>query len=156
MSTRISNTPALLIPKELFKEEKIREYWNLLHPGYQPENLGKDNLKDLFLLYSKSEEEESTHEITILYEKFIEKFSDHEHAICINVHEIGFNLLVIKNRDIAYTGYFHYSGKEDVLYHLANVSQRFFEDISSVVFIYQQLPTSISHFLDHYYEMKKI
>jgi len=156
MPTLIQNTPALLIPKELFNEEKIREYWNVLHPVSHLENLGKDDLENFFLLYPKPNDEDSIHEISILNKEFREKFPNNEHAVCMNVYEDGFNLLVIKNREIVYTGYFRLSVKEDVLYHLANASQHFFEDISAVVFAYQQLPAAVLRLLDNYFDMKKI
>jgi len=156
MPTLIQNTPALLIPKELFKEEKIREYWSILHPVSHFENMGKDDLENFILLYPKPNNEDSIHEISVLYKEFREKFPDNEHAVCINAYEDGLSLLVIKNREIAHASYFHYTVKEEVLYHLANASQHFFEDIFAVVFAYQQLPATVLRLLDNYYDMKKI
>jgi hypothetical protein len=152
----VQNTPSLLIPKELFKEEKIREYWSALHPVSQYENIGKDDLENFFLIYPKANDKDSIHEISVLYKEFREKFPNNEHSICFNVYEEGFNLLVIKAQKMAYTGYFRFSVKEDVLYHLANISQHFFEDIYQIVFAYQQLPAEILRLLNNYYEMKKI
>jgi hypothetical protein len=152
----ILNTPSLLIPKELFMEEKNREYWNALLPVSPFENIGKDDLENFFLLYPKVNDEDSIHEISVLYKKFRKKFSNIEQAICINVYEDGFNLLVLKSHKIEYTGYFCFSVKEDVLYHLANISQHFFEDIYKIVFAYQQLPSEILRLINNYYEMKKI
>jgi len=134
MPTLIQNTPVLLIPKELFRKEKIQEYWSVLHPSSQFINIGKDDLENFFLLYPKPNDEDSVHEISALYKDFLEKFPTQEHAICINVYDDGFNLLVIKTRDIAYAGYFRLSANDDVLYHLANTSQLFFEDIFQVIF----------------------
>jgi len=156
MPTLVQNTPFLLIPKELFKEEKIREYWNLLHPKSQSENLGKDDLINFFLLYPKPNDENSIHEISVLYKEFMEKFPKNEHAVCANVYEDGFCILVIKNREIAHASYFNYSVKEDVLYHIANISQHFFEDVAQIIFAYQQFPPTVLRLLDNYYEMKKI
>ena len=152
----IRNTPSLLIPKELFKEEKIQEYWNVLYPNSPSEKMGKDELENFFLLYPKPNDDDSIHEINVLYHEFLEKFQDNDDAICLNVYDDGFNLLVVKHRNMEYTGYFRFSVNEDVLYHLANISQHFFEDISQVVFGYQQLPTAILRLLDNFYDMKKI
>ena len=156
MLATVHNMPSLLIPKELFREEKIGEYWGILQPVSQIENIGKDELGDFFLLYPKPNKEDSNHEIFVLFNQFLRKFPKNEHAICINVHEDGFSLLVIKERNVLYTGYFRYIVKEDVLYHLANISQHFFEDINQIVFAYQQIPTAIIRLLENYYEMKKI
>jgi len=154
--TLIQNIPSLLIPKELYKEEKIQEYWNVLHPDSQSEYLGKDDLGSFFLLYPKIDKEDSIHEISVLYKEFMNKFPNNEHAVCVNVYENGVNLLVIKNREIAYAGYFRISLKEDVLYHLANVTQQFFDDVPAIIFAYQQLPATVLRLLGNYYEMKKI
>jgi len=152
----VRNTPSLLIPKELFVEEKIQEYWSVLHSGSSLKNIGKDDLQNFYLLYIKPNESEAIHEITVLYKEFLEKFPNDAHAICINVYKEGFNLCVLKNRNIEYTGYFRYAVKEDILYQLANISQHFFEDILQIIFVYQQLSPTILRLLSNYYEMKKI
>jgi len=152
----VRNTPSLLIPKELFQNEKIKEYWNVLYPCYPSENFGIDDLENFFLLYSKPNEEDSIHEISVLYKEFPGKFPNHEHAVCINVYEDGVSFLVIKDKSIAYTGYFKFSVNEEVLYHLTNIYQHYFENIYQVVFAYQQLSPAILRLLCNYYEMKKI
>jgi hypothetical protein len=156
MPSIVRNTPTLLIPKELFKEDKIQEYWSVLHPVSQLDNIGKDNLGNFYLLYPKPNDADSIHEINNIYIEFQNRFPNHAHAVCVNVYEKSFNLLVIKDKDVAYTGYFHFSVKEDILYHLINISQHFFEDISQVVLGYQQLSPAILRLLSNYYEMKKI
>ncbi len=157
MPTVISNTPTCLIPKELFKEEKIREYWSILYalpPSH--ESIGKDELEDFFLLYSKPKFTDTIHEITLMYKDLQEKFPNEMQTICINVYDNGFNLLALKDRKIVYAGYYHYAVKEDVLYHLTNVSQQFFENISPVTFFYQQLPPEILRLLNNYFKMRKL
>jgi len=156
MPTITHNTPTLLIPKELFKEEKIHEYWNVLYPDYSSEIIGKDELENFYLLYPTSNNEDSIHEISVLLKDFKEKFPNNENAICINVYDENLTLLVVKNQNIEYAGYFHFSVKEDVLYHLTNTAQQFFENISQVVFCYQQIFPAILRLLENYYEMKKI
>jgi len=157
MSTVIRNTPSCLIPKELFKEEKIREYWSVLYtmPSHH-ENIGKDDLGNSFLLYLKPISVDAVHEITLMYKDLHENLSNKTHAICINAYDDGFCLLALKDLQIAYAGHFHYSVKEDVLYHLTNIFQQFFENISQVIFFYQQLPPDILRLLNNYYEMKKL
>ena len=156
MPTVIRNTPACLIPKELFKEEKIQEYWNVLCVEPQYDNIEKDDLENCFLLYPKPKDTDSIHEITLMYNDLRKKFPNQTCAICINVYEDGFNLLALKNEHIVYTGYFHLSVKEDVLYHLINISQQFFENMAQIIFFYQQLSPTILRFLNHYFEMKKL
>jgi hypothetical protein len=155
MPTVIRNTPACLIPKELYKEEKIQEYWNVLFVTPHHETVVKDDLGEFFLLY-QNKELDTVHEISLMYQYLQEKFPEHNHAICINVYDEGFNLLVVKNCKIAYTSYFHFSVNEDILYHLANVSQQFFENISQITFFYQQLTPPVLRLLNNYYEMKKL
>ena len=156
MPTVIRNTPACLIPKELCKEENIQEYWSVLYATLQYESIEKDELKNCFLLYPKPKDTDTIHEITFMYNNLQEKFPHQACAICINVYEDGFNLLAVKDGNIAYTGYFHFSVKEDVLYHLINISQQFFESIASITFFYQQLSSALLRFLNNYFEMKKL
>jgi len=156
MPTVIRNAPACLIPKELFKEEKIRDYWNVLHPISDHESIEKDDLENSFLLYSKPKDADTVHEITLIYKDLQEKFPDQIHAICIHVQDDGFCLVALKDRKIAYTGHFRYAVKEDVLYHITNVFQRFFENTAQINFFYQQLPPDILRLLNNYYEMKKL
>jgi len=156
MPTVIRNTPACLIPKELCKEEKIQEYWNMLYVAPQYESIGKDELENCFLLYPKPKDADAIHEITFMYNDLQEKFPHQMNAICINAYEEGFNLLALKAGQIAYTGYFHISVKEDILYHLINISQQFFENTAQITFFYQQLSPTILRFLNQYFEMKNL
>ncbi|MCL2289716.1 MAG: DUF3822 family protein [Bacteroidetes bacterium] len=157
MAIVICNTPSCLIPKELFKEEKIHEYWNALYATpLHHESIGKDELENFFLLYPSPKDIDSTHEISFMYKSLREKFPDHFHAICINVHDTGLNLLALKDQHIIYTGYFHYSVKEDILYHLTNIFQQFFDNNIQVTFFYQQLSPPILRLLNNYYEMTKL
>jgi len=156
MPTIIRNTPTCLIPKELFKEEKIRDYWSVVDAATHHESIGKDDLENSFLLYPKPKDADTVHEITLIYKDLQEKFPDQVHAICINVYVDGFCLLALKDRQITYIGHSQYTVKEDVLYHLANVFQQFFENIAKVNFFYQQLPSDILRLLNNYYEMKKL
>jgi hypothetical protein len=154
MPTVVRNTPACLIPKELCKEEKIQEYWNVLAVTLLHEPVVKDDLGDFFLLY-QSKESDTVHEISLMYQYLQEKFPEHNHAGCINVYDEGFNLLAVKDGKIIYAGYFHFSVNEDILYHLANISQQFFENIQ-VTFFYQQLTPPVLRLLNNYYDMKKL
>ena len=156
MPTVIRNTPTCLIPKELFKEEKIRDYWSVLYAAPHYESIGKDDLENSFLLYPKPKDADTVHEITLVYKDLQEKFPDQIHAICINVYDDGVSLLALKDRQIAYTGHCQYTVKEDVLYYLTNVFQQFFENIAQVNFFFQQLPPDILRLLDNYYEMQKL
>ena len=157
MPTVICNAPSCLIPKELFKEEKTQEYWNILYNmPLHHEDIGKDDLENFILLYPSPKEVNSIHEISFMYNSLQEKFSGQSHAICINVHDNGLSLLTLKDRHIVYTGYFRFSANEDVLYHLANVTQHFFENISQVTFFYQKLPPTVLRLLNNYYEMKEL
>jgi hypothetical protein len=156
MPAIICNTPVCLIPKELFKEEKIQEYWNILYPHPYHENLAKDDLERYFLLYPKPKEASAIHDISSMYKKIQEKYSHQADAICINVYDEVFNLIALKENAIVYAGHFCFSVKEDVLYHLTNISQQFFENIPQVTFFYQQLSSTILRLLTKYYEMKKL
>jgi len=152
----IHNTPSILIPKELFREEKILDYWSVFYPADQNKTIGKDELKDFFLIYPKTNNEDSIHEISVLYSDFLEKYPNCEDAVCVNVYDNSFCILVVKNREVEYSGFFQFTVKEDVLYHLTHVSQKYFENISTVFFGYQQLSQDILRLLDSFYEMKKI
>jgi len=156
MPTIINNTPACLIPKELFNKEKIQEYWNVLHPHTHQEHLGKDDIGNYFLLYPKPNEGDAMHDICFMYNKLQKKYPQQSHSICINVYDDGFNILACKESDVVYAGHFSFSVKEDVLYHLTNISQQYYENISQVKYYYQQLPHTILRLLNHYYEMKKL
>ena len=154
MPTVIRNTPACLIPKELCNEEKIQEYWNVLSVNPHQERITKDDLGDFFLLYP-NKEWDAIHEISFMYQNFQKQFPEQNHAICLNVYETGFHILAIKDAKIVYVGYFQSSVNEDIMYHLANITQQFFENIS-VTFFYQQLPVSVLRLLNNYYEFKKM
>jgi len=157
MSTVICNAPSCLIPKELFQEEKIQEYWNVLYATQlHHESIGKDELENFFLLYPNPKNVDAIHEISFMFKELREKFPNQPHAVCINVHDTGFNLLALKEQHIAYTGYFHYAVKEDILYHITNIFQHFFDDNTQVAFFYQQLSPAILRLLSNYYEMKKL
>jgi hypothetical protein len=156
MPTIIRDTPACLIPKELFKEEKIQEYWSVLYASPQTENIGKDDLGSYFLIYPKPKEEEVTHEIRYMYYQWQEKFPHHPYSIFINIYDDRFNILALKDEDIVYSGNFSYSVKEDILYHVTNISQQFFEDIYQVTIFYQQLSPDILRLLNQYYEIKRL
>ena len=154
MPTVIRNTPACLIPKELCNEEKIQEYWNVLSVHPQQESIATDDLGDFFLLYPHKEPD-TIHEISFMYQNFQKQFPEQNHAICLNVYETDFHILAIKDTKIVYAGCFQFSTNEDVVYHLANISQQFFENIS-VTFLYQQLPAPILRLLNNYFELKKM
>jgi len=156
MPALIQNTPSFLIPKELFKEEKMKEYGYIMFPKNQWEFFGKDDLNTFFLLYPKPKEEDTIHEITVLYNNFQEQYAAQTQAICFNVYEDGLNLLVLKDKNIVYTGFFNIQAKEDAVYHLANVTQQFFDDISQITFYYQNISDKVFQFLDKYFEMKKL
>ena len=156
MTTQICNSPSCLIPKEFFDEEKIQEYWKVLYPKQSHESIGIDDLERFFLLYTKPQNVESVHDIHLMYNSLTDKCSDLEDAICINVYEEGFNVLVLKNRNIEFVGYFHFSVKEDILYHLVNISQHFFEDFYQVDLFYKQLSPSLMHLLNNYFIMKQL
>lgn len=154
MPTVIRNTPACLIPKELCNERKIQEYWNIWSVNPQQECIAKDDLGDFFLLYPNATSE-GIHEISFMYQNFQEQLPEHNHAVCLNVYETGFHILAVRDTKIVYAGYFQFSINEDIVYHLANIVQQFFENIS-VTFFYQQLPAPVLRLLNNYYEFKKM
>ena len=156
MPETLHNTPFCLIPKELFKKEQIHEYWNVLFPEPLPENFGIDELENSFLIYPKPKDEEAVHEINFIYKNLREKFPNQENIIFINLLDEKIYLLVIKEHTMAFAGYFNYTVKEDVLYHLTHISQQYFEDILHVDFRYQQLSSGVLRLLNNYYEMKSL
>jgi len=156
MPAVIHNTPSGLIPKELFEEEKIQEYGRILFGNTQDEQIGKDDLNTFFLLYPIHKEKDTIHEITVMYHNLQKKFPNQAQAICINVYENGFNLLVLKDQNIAYSGYYQITVKEDIVYHLANITQRFFANVSQTAFFYQHISPTVLQFLDKYFEINKL
>ena len=152
MPTVIRNTPTELVPQELFNAEKIQEYWSILYPNFTNETIGADELRDSVLLYPKPKEEDTIHTITQMYQNMREETD----AIGLEVYENSFNVLVMKNSNVAFVGYFNYVVNEDILYHLANVSQHFFEDISQITFFYKQLSSKMLILLNKYFEMKQL
>ena len=157
MPVIICNAPSCLIPKELFKEEKIQEYWSVLYNiPLRREDIGKDELENFFLLYPNPKDVDAIHEITFMYNALREKFPEQIHAICINVHENGFNLLALKEQHIVYIGYFQYTANEDVLYHITNIFQHFFENIPQITLFYQKLPFAVLRLLNNYYDLKEL
>ena len=156
MPTTIHNTPFCLIPKELFKKEQLSAYWNVLYPPPHPENFGVDELENCFLIYPKTKEDETVHEINLIYKELREKFPNQENIIFSNLFDEKIYLLVIKDDTLVFAGYFNHTVKEDVLYHIANLSQQYFENILPVSFVYQQLSPSVLRLLNNYYEMKPL
>ena len=156
MPETLHNTPFCLIPKELFKKEQIHEYWNVIYPEPNTENFGVDELENFFLIYPKSKEEESVHEISLIYGELRAKLPNQENIFFINLLDEKIYLLVIKDHTLAFAGYFNYTVKEDVLYHLTNILQHYFENILQVDFRYQQLSSSVIRLLNNYYEMKPL
>jgi len=156
MPTVISNTPVGLVPQELFKEEKTREYWNVLSQNQYQEHIGVDHLEYSFLLYPKPQDVETIHEITLMYNNLKNRSPKSIDAICLDVYENDFNLLVLKDMNLMLAGYFHFNTKEDIVYHLANVSQHFFEDLSQITYYYKQLSPKILHFLEDFFEMQQL
>jgi len=152
----ISNTPFCLIPEELFKEEQINEYWSVLCANPCLDYFGKDIFDDSVLIYPKTNVDESVHEITLMYNNLREKLPSSQNIIFLYVFETGFYLLTVKEKTIAFAGYFKFSVIEDILFHLANISHQYFEDISQVVFAYQQLPPPVLRLLNNYFEMVQI
>lgn len=156
MPTIITNTPFCLIPKELLIEEKIQEYWHTLYPTPENINIGKDEMENFFLLYPKPNDMEAIHEISFLYNSLQEKKSNNECMIGMSLYENRFFVLALKNLNIAYSGYFYYTEKEDILYHLTNISHHFFDRAAPVIFYYQHLPVACLRFLNQYFEINKI
>ena len=156
MPTTICNTPAGLIPQELFKEEKIQEYWNVLYPNLYQEFMGIDKLGEFVLLYPKPKDEETTHEITRMYQTMIEKFPQQTNTIGLYIYENSFSMLAVKDRNVVFVGFFYFSADEDIVYHLAHVSHHFFENISQIKFYYQQLSPKMLHLLNNYFEMTQL
>jgi hypothetical protein len=153
MHTVIQNTPTGLIPKELFKEEKTQEYWNVLCPNLPHEKIGVDELEEFYLLYPKQHNDVDTiHQINLIYQNIKEK-SD---AIALDLYKNSFNLLVLKNMNIAFTGYFNFAVNEDIVYHIAHVALQYFEDISQINVYYKQLSPTILNFLKRYFEMVQL
>jgi hypothetical protein len=156
MHAVIRNTPAGLIPQELFKSENTQEYWNILYPNLQQESIAAETLGAFFLLHPKTSEEGTIHEISLMYQNIKEKFSNQADAICLNVDNNTLSLLVLKENEIAFTGYFNYAVDEDIVYHLANITRQFFEDVSQITVFYKQLTQKKLHFLNHYFKMKRL
>jgi hypothetical protein len=154
MTPAILNTPSCLIPKELFKEEKITTYWSALY-NTNYEYFGKDEMDHFILLYPKLKDEDTIHEITFMYQNFCEKYADKPQVICFNIDDDGVDLLALKEQQTEYTGFFAFTTKEDLLYHLANISQQIF-GTTTVDFYYRQAPAQLLSFLNNYYEIKPL
>ncbi|MCL1851263.1 MAG: DUF3822 family protein [Bacteroidetes bacterium] len=156
MPTIIRQTPSGLIPKELFTEKKIQEYWNVLCPNLFYESIRVDDLGEFYLLYPTPIDADTIHEITLMYKNIREKFPCQTATVCIDVYENNFNLLVLKDMNITFAGYFNFSVSEDIVYHLTNVAQLFFDDISQINFYYTQLSRNILSFLKKYFKMNQL
>jgi hypothetical protein len=156
MPAVIQNTPSGLIPKELFIDEKIQEYGNVLFGITQEGKIGKDDLKTCFLIYPKHNEENTIHEMSVMYHNIRDNYFKKNQVIGVNIYDEGFNVLVLRDMKIALTGYFHLTAFEDIVYHISNISQQFFEDIFEIEFFYQYIPPKILQFLSKYFEMKKL
>lgn len=150
----IKNTPSCLIPKELFKEELIKNYGSILHKSSHYEYFGKDDWGNFYLIYPKPNEEDSLHEMSMMYGQFREKYPNIEHAVGMDIDDNAIRILVFKNQEIAYSGSFSYDLNEDVLYHITNITQQFFDTNTPVDFYYQQISPQILRLLSNYYELK--
>jgi len=156
MPAVVHNTPACLIPKELFKEEKAQVYWYVLYPNFHCDSIAKDDLDNFYLLYPSSKNADSIHETTSMYNSLRKNFPQQSDAICINIYDGWLSLLALKDNQIAYAGYFCFSVREDILYHIANISQQFFEDLSQILIYYSQISTQNLLFLKEYFELKQL
>jgi hypothetical protein len=156
MLTVIQNTPSALIPKELFIDEKIQEYGRIMFGNLHETKIGKDDLDTCFLIYPKHIDENTIHEISDMYNAIRENFPNHHQVIGVNIYDDGFNILALKDLKIVFTGYFHFTVFEDIVYHISNIAQQFFEDIFEITFFYQYIPHKILQFLKKYLEMKKL
>ena len=156
MNTTVYNTPFCLIPKELFNEEKKRDYLGLFLQKPVPELMGKEEMDSYFLIYPTPTEEESIHNISLMYKNIKEITPELSDVICVNVYEDKLFLLVLKAGKIEYAGFQHFTVKEDVVYHIANVTQQFFENNSQPDYYYLQLIPEQLRLLCNYFEMKKL
>ena len=156
MPTVIRNTPSCLIPKELFREEKMEEYWQTLSSEFDYETIGKDDVNNFFLIYPKYSKENSIHEISLMYHDFIKKFPSSNNSICINVYDESFYILALNNQNIVFSGFFNSAETEDIIYHIANISKKIFEKESIINYYYQQLTSAVLNMLNTYFEMKPL
>jgi hypothetical protein len=156
MNTNTCNTPFCLIPKEVYIEEKILEYSRFMLSNSLNYNIGKEELDNYFLIYPKQKEENSIHIISLMYKYIKESISEQPHIICANEQDGLLHLLCIKDHMIEFAGFFDISVKEDVVYHVANISHQFYENTSQVGFYYQQLTPDVLRLLVNYFEMKKL
>jgi hypothetical protein len=156
MTNVIRNTPPCLIPKELCKENQIKNYWSVLNNDTHSEYFGTDDWDSFFLIYPKPSEEETSHELSLMLGQFREKYPNLTHAMGLNVNDEGVNILTFKNKEIVYASFFPYNAKEDILYHITNITQQFFDDFFPVDLYYQQIPPQILRLLKDYYELKPL
>jgi len=156
MLTVVRKAPFCLIPKELFIEEKIQAHWHVLYPDFHCGNIVKDELDSFYLLYPNSKNIEHIHEKTFLYNNLRKDFPQQSDAIGVNIYEEIFFLLILKERQIVHSAYYHFSVKEDILYHIANLFQHFFEDKTQIPIFYNQISYKILRFLKEYFEMKQL
>ena len=155
MATVISSSPFCLIPKELYDEKNIHDYWNALYPDNVNENIGTDDIESSYLLYPKPNNVDARYELSVSYNRIKRKLQNHANIVYICTFENELKLLVIKDNNLVYIGCLHFDTKEDVLYHLANVSQHYYENNLQVIFLYQQLTASILRLLKKYFDIKK-
>ena len=152
----VPNSHFCLIPKELFKEEKKQLYWNTLYPDIHCDNIAKDDFGDFYLLYANSKNAESIHGITFMYNSLQKNFSQQADAICLSICDNRFLILALKDYQLVHSGYFYFSVQEDILYHIVNLSQHFFEDFYQTPIYYNQISQKNLSFLKEYFEMTQI
>ncbi|MCL2313421.1 MAG: DUF3822 family protein [Firmicutes bacterium] len=157
MFPNVSHAQLCVIPKELFQKEKVVDYWSALFDApILRENLGIDDLDNCVLLYPNSHGTVFRHIVSFMYHEMKEKFPNYPHAICMNLHENALNFLAVNDHHIVYAGHFECSTNEDILYHLSNISQHFFQNISKINYFYKQLPHPVLRLLRSYYDMNEL
>ncbi|MDR0206541.1 MAG: DUF3822 family protein [Bacteroidales bacterium] len=156
MNTTVYTTPFCLIPKIFFNEEKKRDYLDIFFEKPISQFMGKEEMDSYFLIYSTQTAEESTHIISLMYKNIKEITQELSDVICVNVYEDELFLLVLKKGKVEYAGFNYITVKEDVVYHIANVAQQFFENNSQPEYYYLQLIPEQLRLLCNYFTMKKL
>jgi hypothetical protein len=156
MNTTVYNTPFCLIPKELFNEEKKWDYFEMFFQKSAPEFMGKDEMDSYYLFFPKQTEEESIHIVSFMYKSVKEKTPELSDVICAYVWEDKLFLIALKECKIEYAGFHYFTVKEDVVYHIANVTQQFFDTNFKPEYYYLQLIPEQLRLLCTFFEMKKL
>lgn len=145
----VRSSPPLLIPNELFTEDKLLDYWTMCNQTIPIERLGIDELDSYRVLYTKPNNDFTVHILTKIYQAAKEN-----NSICIDFERNVLNCVLFSNAKLEFAGQFAVDSETDLLYHVTRLLQYHHVNTKEVVIYYYKLPEHYLELLQEYYLLK--